>query len=45
VNVVSQGKNVRVSRPEPNVVEFKTTAGATYVLSATAAGVPPAPGR
>jgi alpha-L-fucosidase 2 len=45
VNVVSQGKNVRVSRPEPNVVEFKTTTGATYVLSATAAGVPPAPGR
>jgi alpha-L-fucosidase 2 len=36
VNVVSQGRSVRVSRPEPNVVEFTTTPGGTYVLSAAA---------
>jgi len=31
--VTSQGKIVPVSRPEPNVVTFETTSGASYVLS------------
>jgi hypothetical protein len=34
LRVTSQGKSIQMSRPEPNVVEFKTTAGTTYVLSA-----------
>lgn len=32
--VMSQGRAVPVSRPEKGVVEFKTTPGATYVLTA-----------
>jgi len=35
LSVTSQGKIVRVLRPEPNVVAFETTPGASYVLSAT----------
>jgi alpha-L-fucosidase 2 len=31
--VTSQGKTVRVSRPEPTVVTFETTPGASFVLS------------
>jgi alpha-L-fucosidase 2 len=34
LQVLSQGKAVPVSRPEKGVVEFKTTPGATYVLTA-----------
>jgi alpha-L-fucosidase 2 len=33
LNVASQGKPVRVARPESNVVEFETTPGSVYVLS------------
>ena len=35
LSMTSQGKIVRVLRPEPNVVAFETTPGASYVLSAT----------
>ncbi len=31
--VTTQGRPVPVTHPEPNVVEFKTTAGASYVLT------------
>ena len=34
LSVASQGTSIRVSRPEPNVVAFETTPGASYVLSA-----------
>lgn len=34
LDVKSQGKAVRVARPEANVLEFETTAGAVYDLSA-----------
>ena len=33
LSVTTQGKSVRVSRPEPTVVTFETTPGAIYVLS------------
>jgi NAD(P)-dependent dehydrogenase (short-subunit alcohol dehydrogenase family) len=33
LDVTSQGKAVRLSRPESNVLEFQTTPGAVYVLS------------
>jgi alpha-L-fucosidase 2 len=34
VNVTSDGRNVDVIRPEPNVITFQTKAGQTYSLSA-----------
>jgi alpha-L-fucosidase 2 len=34
LSVTSQGKSIRVLRPEPNVVAFETTPGASYVLLA-----------
>jgi alpha-L-fucosidase 2 len=34
LTVTSQGKTVKVGRPEPGITEFPTTAGAAYVLSA-----------
>lgn len=33
LRVTSAGKAIRVTRPEPGITEFETTAGATYVLS------------
>ena len=36
LTVTAQGRPVPVTHPEPNVVEFKTTAGASYVLAAVA---------
>jgi alpha-L-fucosidase 2 len=39
LTVASAGKPVPVTRPEPNVVEFETTAGGVYVLSAVKADV------
>jgi len=36
LNVTSQGKPVRLSRPEPSVTEFQASPGATYVLSVAA---------
>jgi len=42
VTVTSQGKPVRVSRPEPNVLEFQTAPGVTYVLSGASDPRPPA---
>jgi hypothetical protein len=35
LDVTSQGKAVRLSRPEPSVLEFQTTPGTVYVLSAS----------
>jgi alpha-L-fucosidase 2 len=40
LTVSSQGRAIRATRPEPGVVEFQTTAGATYVLSAAARQIP-----
>ena len=34
LRVMSAGKTIRVTHPEPGVTEFDTTAGSTYVLSA-----------
>ena len=34
LQVVHQGRAVAVSRPDKDVLEFKTTAGATYILTA-----------
>lgn len=34
LQVMSQGRTVQLSRPEKGVVEFKTTPGATYILTA-----------
>jgi alpha-L-fucosidase 2 len=34
LQVTSKGKPVTVSRPEKDIVEFKTTLGATYILTA-----------
>ncbi len=33
VTVTSQGRPVKVSRPEPNLVEFQAAPGSTYVLA------------
>jgi len=41
LTVTSQGKVVRASQPEPNVWEFPTAPGGSYVLSAAAATRPP----
>jgi alpha-L-fucosidase 2 len=38
LTVTSQGRPVPLTHPEPNVVEFKTTAGASYVLTPARAG-------
>ena len=35
LTVTSAGKAVTVSRPDPDVVEFQTTAGASYVLTSS----------
>jgi alpha-L-fucosidase 2 len=34
--VSSQGRTIKAARPEPGVIEFQTTAGTSYVLSAEA---------
>jgi hypothetical protein len=36
LTVTSQGKTVKATRPEPGVIEFPTTAGAVYALTADA---------
>jgi alpha-L-fucosidase 2 len=41
LNVTSQRKVIRPSQPEPDVLEFPTTPGATFILSVAAAGVRP----
>ncbi|MEO8501440.1 MAG: glycoside hydrolase family 95-like protein, partial [Vicinamibacteria bacterium] len=35
-NVTSQGRKIRASHPEPNVTQFQTAPGASYVLSTAA---------